>query len=124
MQNKIHDDQFNGYYIVSRPPQEVRNMIEHAKFHAQNVTKQKTHEAFMRGILWAFNYMADPDAPKPDEYKGIFNMENILKGTRDPEILKHHCATCLHKMRDEKVAKMFKIVNPRIADHDTESPDQ
>ena len=68
------------YFTVDRSPQEVRNLWDWAKEECKGKVE---HEApYAMGVLAAMAYLMGETEELPQDYKGVFSLDNVLRQSK------------------------------------------
>ena len=77
------------YYTVDRSPQEVRNLWDWAIKECKG--KIEHENPYAMGVLAAMEYLMGETEELPQDYKGVFSLDNVL---RQPKQLDQQARGC------------------------------
>lgn len=95
------------YYTVDRSPQEVRNLWDWAIKECKG--KVEHEKPYAMGVLAAMEYLMGETEELPQDYKGKFTLDNVLRQTQE---LAHRTAGTLQPEGNELVHCCLKSSRP------------
>ena len=74
---------FREYYTVDRSPQEIRDLWDWAQNECSGLVEHENPYAM--GVCAAMNYLMGETEERPQDYKGVFSLQNVLRQTKQTE---------------------------------------
>jgi len=68
---------FREYYTVDRSPQEIRDLWDWAQNECSGLIEHENPYAM--GVCAAMNYLMGETEERPQDYKGVFSLQNVLR---------------------------------------------
>jgi len=71
------------YFTVDRSPQEVRDLWEWARDECSG--KLEHENPYAMGVCAALEYLMGETEERPQDYKGVFSLQNVLRQSKHPD---------------------------------------
>lgn len=86
---------FREYYTIDRSPQEIRELWDWAKSECSGLIEHENPYAM--GVSAAMSYLMGETNERPQDYKGVFNLRNVLRQTAQAEQAGSGVQPCLNQ---------------------------